>query len=50
MENAGVKVETDSDIGSVSESEGEEGKVKEKKEEGPSHKPVTKSSEEIKKS
>ena len=47
MENAGVKVETDSDIGSVSESDEEE---KEKKEEGPSHKPVTKSLEEIKKS
>ena len=42
MENAGVKVETDSEIGSVSESDEEE-KEKEKKEEGPSHKPVTKS-------
>lgn len=49
MENAGVKVETDSDVGSVSESD-EEGKEKEKKDEGPSHKPVTKSQEEIKKS
>jgi hypothetical protein len=40
MENAGVKVETDSDIGSVSESDEEEN---EKKEEGPTHKPMTKS-------
>ena len=49
MENAGVKIDTDSDIGSVSESD-EEDKEKEKKEEGPSHKPVTKTWEEIKKS